>query len=185
MSIRRIFLIYLIGGMLSLLLLAAWASFIHTKHPSDRVLMKRFQLHRESFEKLATMANEDSRVSWLFDDFAVFDDYKFWPKEVQGRFSWARWNEYDSVFRSLGTAAKHQFERNSSIVLIPVSVDTTEPDADYEYRVSVKGYAYSQSPLSSTVDSLDSLGVDDLGRSYKRIDSHWYLYHDCGIGKPE
>jgi len=153
-------------------------------HPSDRTLIKNLQSHRETFEKLVRMANEDSDVEWLYDDSVVFTDYRIWPKDGRNRFSWERWNEYDLAFKTLGLTAQHEFDKELATVLIPASIETTEPDADYEYRVSVKGFAYSRLSLP-TVDSLDSLGVSHLGRTYRRIDEHWYLYHDCGIGKPE
>jgi hypothetical protein len=48
-----------------------------------------------------------------------------------------------------------------------------------------KGYAYSLKEPSLLVDSLDQMGFESKGTFYKKIDEHWYLYHDWGVSKPE
>lgn len=153
-------------------------------HPSDQALSNNFRSHRETLEKLLEMADEDLHVQTIYDDQLMFDDYKIWPQDGRNLFSSQRWTEYGIVFSALQPIAKHELHKDGMVILIPASVETTDPDENLEYRVSVKGYAYSRGPLSGQA-SLDFLGVNDLGRSYRRIDEHWYLYHDCGIGKPE
>ena len=153
-------------------------------HPSDRLLIDHFQSHRDLLEKLMSMAREDLHVETIFSDQVMFDDYKIWPHDGVGLFSPQRWGQYKIVFNALRPFTEDELKKDGILILIPASVRTTEPDKNLEYRVSVKGYAYS--PVSLPVQSsLDSLGVNELGRTYRRIDEHWYLYHDCGIGKPE
>ncbi|HEV7743889.1 MAG TPA: hypothetical protein VGO56_02730 [Pyrinomonadaceae bacterium] len=153
-------------------------------HTSDKVLIENFRAHRHDFETLASMAIEDD-LTGLYDNSVMLNDYKLWPADGSDRFSQQRWNEYDALFKRLGPAAQHMLMKESGVVLVPASIIATEPDADYTNRVSEKGYAFSQTPLSPLNYSLDGMGVDDLGTRYRRIDEHWYLYHDCSIGKPE
>jgi hypothetical protein len=153
-------------------------------HSSDRVLIDNFRAHRHDFDKLASMAIEDD-VKGLYAHSVMLNDYKLWPADGSDRFSWRRWYEYDALFKRLGTTAQHLLFKKSGVVHVPASIIATEPDADYTNRVSEKGYAFSQTPLTAFDESLDGMGVDDLGTQYRRIDEHWYLYHDCGIGKPE
>ena len=153
-------------------------------HTSDRVLINNFRAHRNDFETLASMAIEDD-VRGLYSDSVMLNDYKIWPADGSGSFSWRRWYEYDALFKRLGTAAQHMLTKESGVLHVPASHISTEPNDDLEYRISEKGYAFSQTPLSDLDDSLDGMGVDDLGITYRRIDEHWYLYHDGGIGKPE
>lgn len=153
-------------------------------HTSDRVLINNFRAHRDDFETLASMAIEDD-VRGLYSNSVMLNDYKLWPADGSDRFSWRRWYEYDALFKRLGTTAQHLLFKKSGVVHVPASIIATEPDADYTNRVSEKGYAFSQTPLTAFDESLDGMGVDDLGTQYRRIDEHWYLYHDCGIGKPE
>jgi hypothetical protein len=125
------------------------------------------------------MAREDSHLATIYKNELMFDDYKFWPRDGQRLFSWERWQQYQNLFDALGSTSQHELSKDGYAILFPVSIET-----NLEYRVSVKGYAYSFGHLSLH-PSLNSLGVDDFGRSYRRIDEHWYLYHDCGFSKPE
>lgn len=153
-------------------------------HTSDRVLIDNFRAHQQDFERLVAMAIEDDLIG-LYDNSVMLNDYKLWPANGSDRFSWQRWFEYDALFKRLGTTAQHMLTKESGVVHVPASIIATEPDGNLENRISEKGYAFSRTPLPSLEDSLDEMGIEDLGTRYKRIDEHWYLYHNCGIGKPE
>ncbi|MBK7706953.1 MAG: hypothetical protein IPJ30_14615 [Acidobacteria bacterium] len=56
---------------------------------------------------------------------------------------------------------------------------------EQESIVISKGYAHSLKEPSPLVDSLDEMGFESRGTFYKRIDEHWYLFHDWGVSKPE
>lgn len=184
-TIRNWIFIGLALGVVILTGIAIDFSGVFDYHTSDKVLIENFRAHQHDFETLAAMAIEDDNVTSLYNDSVMLNDYKLWPAAGSDRFSGRRWDEYDALFKRLGTTAQHLLFKESGVVRVPASIITTEPDVNYEYRVSEKGYAFSRTPLSSLDDSLDEMGTGDLGIRYRRIDEHWYLYHDCGIGKPE
>ena len=131
------------------------------------------------------MAIEDD-IEGLYSNSVMLNDYKLWPEDGSDRFSWHRWYEYDALFKRLGTATHHMLTTKASRewsmfpprLLQPNPMRTTQIDSVKKATLSVQRLCRRQD------DSLDGLGVDDLGITYRRIDEHWYLYHDCGIGKP-
>ena len=152
-------------------------------HPSDRTLISKFNSHREALEKLVTMAREDSNVKAIYPDGLMLDDNQRWPEPGTGLFSRQRWNQYETVFNALRPIILHELSKDNLLILIPASIQRSATD-DSEALVSLKGYAYS--PVAIPVQSsLDPPEVDDLGRFYRRIDDHWYLYRECWISKPE
>jgi hypothetical protein len=154
-------------------------------HPSDESLIANFHDHRIGFERLVKMASEDHEVLTIYPKQIMFTDYRIWPKDCEQCFSSQRWGEYQGIFANLGEAQPYRLSKESNMVLIPTSYSSTEPEDDFEYIISEKGYAYSVKQPRCAVESLNEVGFESTGTFYKRIDGNWYLYHKWGVGKPE
>src|SRR5436190_3345893 len=69
------------------------------EHPSDASLVRNFQKHEESFNKLVRMSNEDSQVIRIAYDFTRLETNWAWPRpESKIGFSKERWNDYRRLF---------------------------------------------------------------------------------------
>jgi len=115
----------------------------------------------------------------------MFTDYRIWPRDRNKCFSSQRWSEYENAFANLGNARPYRLSKEDGTVRIVVSFSSTEPDADYQYLVSEKGYVYSLAEPPGLVESLNGIGFETKGTFHKKIADHWYLYHEWSVGKPE
>jgi len=147
--------------------------------PSDESLRSRFFSHRTDFERLATMANEDSHLTRISPDFTWLDDNVSWPRSNIG-ISEARWNDYRQLFEAVGTSKGILKGTNPARIIFPI---TSEGSAPTGYA---KGLVYSQARLSPVLKSLDKKLPRELwdgpDRShvlvYTPIEDHWYIYYE-------
>lgn len=159
--------------------------FPRANHPSDESLVANFQSHRANFEKLVTMANEDRDVRRIFPDEVMLVDYRTWPEPCAQCFSWQRWAEYQEIFAGLGVEEPYFLSKDSDMVRITTSFESTETESEAESIISEKGYAYLANEPAGLVESLNGMGFETKGTYYKRIARNWYLYHEWGVSKPE
>jgi len=110
-------------------------------------------------------------------------NYKIWPKDTEEGFTKQRWSEYQNVFAKLKEYHVNIFTKASG-VHISVSSDFSDTD-DYGSIMIEKGYAYSLVEPAPLVESLDNMGFDNKGTYYRKIDEHWYLYHEWSVDEPE
>jgi hypothetical protein len=175
---------HLVGTALFLFISAGWLLIYNLypeKHPADSDLLSDFQRHRATLLRLAFNAGEDQEVSAFGSDYVEFNDYRRWPRDGESLFSRQRWHQYQDLFDRLGRSLKYRsmdIDRGHQLIEFPVSIKCFDEDAD-ETNVTVKGYVYSSAPLPET-GSLDHLGIRSVGRFYRKIDAHWYLYFDGG-----
>jgi hypothetical protein len=169
----------LIGFCLSLITLFG----CQAKLTSDDELVKRFYDHRENFEKLVRMMNEDTKIRSVYEDHVALDDIPVWRTDDQEGFSTVRWAEYKSLFTQLGSSHIHRISKIGDMIEIASgTIEVHEiPDAEGPV-VTSKGYAYSLKEPSPLVESLDD---PQMNPCYKRIDGNWYLYYHSGVAKPE
>jgi hypothetical protein len=133
------------------------------------------------------MANEDSAVMSIHEDYVQLKGYNnnTWENDAQEGFSTKRWNEYKNLFKQLGSSSIHRVSKEGDILkFASASIAVSDIDGQDSIVIS-KGYAYSLKEPSLLVDSLDQMGFESKGTFYKKIDEHWYLYHDWGVSKPE
>jgi hypothetical protein len=176
---------HLIGIGLFLAISLSWALlYSPNPHPSDEALIEYFQKHQLDFDRLVSMANEDSGVRAIYPDQVMLEGYKIWPKGTEEGFTKQRWSEYQRLFAKLEEYDIAGFSKDSNMIQISASIGVSDLD-DYESIVITKGYAYSLKEPSALVGSLDNMGFNSRGTYYKKIGGHWYLYHDWGISKPE
>lgn len=138
--------------------------------PSDQELESIFEEHKQDFDRLKRMSEEDVdfvRVAynfvWRSDDFSLNPD-KGLPN--------ARWDEYRQLFDKLrlnGGIARPVDQK--MLMLISASRGMVTGG-------SSKGYAYSEIPPGPLYESLDSITPNEIGSNpaFKRIRGNWYLY---------
>ena len=160
-------------------------------HPTDETLIASFQKHRSEFDQLVLMAQCDGHVTDIYSDPAMtsdyrvwFTDYRAWPRDCRDCFSTKRWRDYQSIFAALDDLEPFRISKSDGMLEMPVSFQSVDLD-DLHDIVSEKGFAYSESEPSGLVESLNGMGLDTDGSSFKKIDGHWYLYHTRSFGKPE
>ena len=176
---------HLIGSGVFIIAFLGWALLYHPRpHPSDQTLIDYFNAHRCDFERLANMAREDDSVLAIYRDEVMLTNYEMWPTRTLEGFSHPRWNEYKSVFARLSELKINILNKKSDQIRLAASVDVSSLDERFA-TVITKGYAYSVKELPTLVDSLDEMGFDSEGTYYKKIDRHWYLYHEWSVNKPE
>jgi hypothetical protein len=147
--------------------------------PSDEAIRARFLAHRVDFERLAAMANEDSRLARIAPDFTWLDDDVAWPRKDVG-ISEERWNDYRLIFRRVGASDGILKGINPTRIIFPIMSQGLVPAG------SAKGLVYSQASLNPLLKSLDEKPPDKLwdgsDRShvlvYKPIENHWYIYYE-------
>jgi hypothetical protein len=147
-------------------------------HPSDAVLGRRLVEHHAEFDSLVSMAQIDSHVTRIAQDFTWLDSSAAWPRPNDRLgFSQERWNDYRRRFRSLGLdLGITRTEDEPGVVFLDVSgVGMVTGGAS-------KGYAYSLRPLTPIVASLDDpdTGGRKNGRLYKPLGGQWYIYYEWG-----
>jgi hypothetical protein len=99
---------HLIGICLSVLTFLGCTFFFPYKpHVSDKKLIENFDKHRANFEKIVRMANEDSAVMSIHEDYVQLKGYNnnTWQNDAQEGFSTKRWNEYKNLFKQLGRSS--------------------------------------------------------------------------------
>jgi hypothetical protein len=69
-----------IGIALFLVITSGWALLYRSDpHPSDRALIDYFHSHKLDFDRLVSMANEDSSVRAIYPDQVILEGYRIWP----------------------------------------------------------------------------------------------------------
>ena len=144
------------------------------KHPSDSVLEMNFHKHETDFQRLVSMSNEDYHVVRIGDDFNWLDDDHRFPRTGPERgLSKDRWDSYRALFQELGLkCGLIRWEDSNIIALCASGIGMVTSG-------TTKGYAYSETELTPTAESLDVVpeNLKDEPVVYKSIEPHWYLYY--------
>jgi hypothetical protein len=129
-------------------------------HPSDASLEKRFATHESDFEHLLEMSKADSQVARIPAEEKVLTEQ--------------RWQAYKSLFQKTGL--------RGGIDRSPDYPAATFFIASYS-GIGIKGYVYSDVPLSPLVASLGGKLPPEVGPTkhglfaFKHIKANWYLYY--------
>ncbi len=130
---------------------------------------KRFVIHESDFNELLAMSKADIQVARIP---ANSQDPGANPLE-QG-LAEQRWQTYRSLFQKTGLGGG--IDRSSEFPAATFFV------ASYS-GIGVKGYVFSDIPLSPLVASLDGKLPPEVGPTkhglfaFKPIKTHWYLYY--------
>jgi hypothetical protein len=136
--------------------------------PSDASMEKRFSTHESDFEQLLAMSTADSQVARIKVE--TRDQGPGREKVLTEQ----RWQAYRSLFRNT--------ELSGGIDRTPLYPSATFFVASYS-GIGVKGYVYSDVPLSPMVASLDGKLPPEVGSTghgifaFKHIKANWYLYY--------
>lgn len=144
-------------------------------HAQDNVLIQNFNAHEADFDRLAAMAQEDSKVVRITNDFTWLDNNLSWPRpESELGFSKHRWDRYRELLRETGvTKGINRTESDLGVIFFIVSANGSVSGG------SEKGYAYSTKEPVKLVESLDNRNekIDSFVPIYKKIKERWYLYY--------
>ena len=146
------------------------------KHPSDAALIRNFEQHEGSFERLVQMSDENPQVIRIAYDFTRLETNWAWPRpEAELGFSKQRWAEYRKLFNTLGLASgldRVSSSNGAAIYLMASARGMT-------MRGSSKGYLFSKTPITNMVESLDREAEvpakSKHGALYRPIKGNWYL----------
>jgi len=142
---------------------------------SDAALMFLFAQHRDEFQTLVKMANEDIHLIRITPSFTTLDDDNEWPRQNIG-IPQKRWAEYKRLFSRVRTDGITKPLDSPQRVEFPINEAGMAPAG------SSKGLVYSSTPLTPVLPSLDvrppDRYSDDKGhtRVYRQIEDHWYIY---------
>jgi hypothetical protein len=145
--------------------------------PSDARLESNFHRRKSEFETLVRMAREDTQLHAVSAVRTLHVDDAGHPLNGVGT-SPERWNEYRRLFKEVGVPA---FNRNSDY---PGAIFLPADASGIVSAEVIKGYVYSQEPLSPLVKTLDHGIPPELSTwrratiAFKKVDQNWYLYYD-------
>ena len=149
--------------------------------PSDDSLRKQFNGHRGDLESLVSMAEADSSVSRIANDFIWRKDSVAWPRpESEWGITADRWNEYRKLFRKVGLSAGFSEDSQGDIYFISYTAGSVVSGAS-------KGFVYCRKtefstnaflPCTEQRDSGKHEGAKGNGSEYQRLAEHWYIYSD-------
>ena len=123
-------------------------------------LRSQFIEHQDTYQRLLTMFEEDSRLVRIAPDFTRLVDDRSWPRDDVG-ISLARWQEYRALFRAAGIPAG--VERQDQKVFFYVS------GAGLSVSGSTRGFVHAKNPSSK-------VNPNGEGIVYVPIRGDWYLF---------
>ena len=169
---RKIFLI------LSLtFLFASCASLLNdAPHVSDDWLIKNFQKNEADFDLLAQMAQQDSKMVRIANDFTWTKDSVAFPRpESELGITNERWEDYKKLFKKLRLS-------NGIINYQPDTILLLATTKGLVTGGSMKGYAYLKEKPEMLVDSLDNYIFPKTDKhsaiAYKQINNNWYIFYE-------
>src|SRR6185437_8561651 len=149
--------------------------------PSDDSLMKQFNKHRGDLETLVSMAETDSSMNRIADDFIWRKDTVAWPRpESQWGITAYRWNDYRKLFRKVGLSDGFSEDDQGDIYFISYTAGSVVSGMS-------KGFVYCRKTESSPNAFLPCTerhlsgkheGAEGNGSEYRQLAEHWYLYSD-------
>ena len=137
--------------------------------PSDASMERRFATHESDFEQLLEMSKADSQVARI-----KMETRDQGPGRPENVLTEQRWQAYRSLFRNT--------ELSGGIDRTPLYPVATFFVASYS-GIGIKGYVYSDVPLSPLVASLDGKLPPEVGSTghgifaFKHLKANWYLYY--------
>lgn len=140
-------------------------------HPSDVSMEERFAVHENDFDQLLAMSKEDLRVARI-----PGEDRKDVTKPPE--LTEQRWENYRSLFHK--TSLEGGIDRTRDY---PTATFFVASSSSMLNGPSIKGYVYSDVPLSPLVASLDGKLPPEVGPTkhglfaFKSIKPNWYLYY--------
>jgi len=148
---------------------------------SDDSLMKQFNKHRGDLETLVSMAETDSSMSRIADDFIERKDSAAWPRpESQWGITADRWNDYRKLFRKVGLSDGFSEDDQGDIYFITYTAGSVVSGTSKGF-VYCRKIEFSKSPFLPCTEQHNSGKQESMtgdGSEYRRLAEHWYLYSD-------
>lgn len=148
-------------------------------HPKDAEMIANFQNHREEFNQLLQMFQEDESLGRVANDFNRKNFYeKGSPKKWDGKeieVSEQRFTEYRKLFGKLGLSAGIEGYEEKDSIWFHASAQGLAVSG------SSKGYVFMlNKPVSDlVVESLNDYKPNgkESTLAYRHIEGNWYLYY--------
>jgi hypothetical protein len=154
--------------------------------PSDEALTRKFNQHRGDLETLASMAQTDSSVSRIADDFIWRNDSVAWPRpESEWGITADRWKEYRQRFRKIGLTAGLNKDSQDNVYFIShvegSVVGGMSKGFVYCEKTALSATAEGHPPFLPCIQQRNSGRSEDAkgnGSEYRRLDERWYIYSE-------
>lgn len=132
-------------------------------HWSDEKLIQHFNMHKEDFERAASLALDESISFSIYEDRNVFEKNK--------NMDTSKVSIYKSYLDKLKLFCIGSSKKYKNVVFI----STTE---GWVANSSEKGYLFTNDDghVETTYKSLDGLTHSINGTAYRHIEGNWYLY---------
>lgn len=154
--------------------------------PDDITLMKSLNLKatfaakRKELDELLTMANEDSHLARISNEYTEVGEHSNWPKDKE-RISESRWKSYKDRFKDIGLS--EGIVRNADY---PDAVFFIVHSEGLSVAGAGCGYVYSTkalTPLSEDpIAELNKLARDNPKSScvsvFQPLGGNWYLFYE-------
>lgn len=167
-------------------------------HIRDEVLLKNFQENKADFDLLAQMAEQDSNMVRIADDFTWTNESATYPRpESELGISNERWEEYKKIFRKIKLDnGIRNYQSDQGVVYDTKAEKNISVSSGYQFKQvflyasrqglvtggSSKGYAYLKEKPEIVVDSLNDFQFEKSEErrlvAYKQITENWYLYYE-------
>ena len=147
--------------------------------PSDDALTRQFNQQRGNLETLVSMAQKDSLIGRVADDFIWRQDSVAWPRpELEWGITKERWNEYRTLFQRVGLSAGLNKDSQGNIYFISHTEGSVVSGAStgfvYCEKTGISGSAFL--PCTEQRDSGKQESPKGKGAEYHRLAEHWYIY---------
>lgn len=167
---RKVFMkMALALGPIALVAAMIWGILQMSNPPSDNALLRQFQRHRATLDRIVQMAQADKWLGRVGPNWIEQDG----PQHTA--ISPARLREYRRLLDSADVRNGFQICDRATEINFYCWSEGAEFGTDTD-----KGFAYLAKPPAHTLSSLD--GYDPGGESvvvaYRHITGHWYLYYD-------
>lgn len=147
----------------------------YSRTPSDQKLLDNFSRHRDTFNQLVKMKQDDRVLYRLANNWTVENEATPSNNPIVGGFKSNRLAKYQRLMNEAKVPGG-----------LSSSEDGTEVDFTYWYWGSGissstnKGYAYLTVPPKETLPSLDGCQPDEKNgvEAYRHIEGPWYLYYE-------
>ncbi len=149
--------------------------------PSDEALTRQFNHHRSELETLVSMAQKDSLVSRVANDFIWRQDSVAWPRpESEWGITEERWNDYRRLFRNVGLTAGWNKDNYGNIYFMSHTEGSVVHGASKGFVYCEKTGVLESGFLPCAEQHEDGKRDNPRGESseYRRLAEHWYIYSD-------
>lgn len=153
-------------------LLVALGYFAFPPRPSSDSLVRNLHEHKGNFERLATMAREESGALFIGRYFGA-ETGTGWPADIE--VDKGRLKEYRRLLGKVGGRRSHIFVSSERELWMNIEAWGWGVLPHFSPEL---GYAYRRQPPERLVEDIDTCEVGEhLPTPYQHLHGNWYLYY--------